>query len=69
MPITVGELRKTLENYPDDAEIHFEELTFYRVKQRGEKLVQIEFNEAIVGGNEATTIFETTKAMLAKFNS
>jgi predicted secreted protein len=43
---TVGELRQALKNYPDNWQVIFgcEELEFYRVKRRGEGLVQIEFN-------------------------
>lgn len=45
---TVGELRRALSGYPDDYELCFGPhpgLTFYRAKQRGDKLVQLEFNE------------------------
>lgn len=51
MIITVGELRDQLNHYSDDTEISFGctvaavPLVFYRVKTRGEKLVQIELNE------------------------
>jgi hypothetical protein len=58
MAITVGDLRRMLEPYPDETEIHFEELTFYRVKKRGDNLVQIEFSEAIVGGDEKRNYFQ-----------
>jgi hypothetical protein len=49
--ITVGDLRKELASYSDDTEITFGctldavPLIFYRVKARGDKLVQIELNE------------------------
>lgn len=49
--ITVGELIQQLSLHPKDAEITFgclmdtTFLTFYRVKHRGDKLVQIELNE------------------------
>lgn len=44
---TVGDLRKHLKIYSDDYELIFgdSDLTFYRTKTRGEKLVQIEFNK------------------------
>jgi hypothetical protein len=48
---TVGELIQQLSLHPKDAEITFgclmdgTFLVFYRVKHRGEKLVQIELNE------------------------
>lgn len=45
--ITVGELRELLANFADDWELSFGALHFYRVKVRGEKLVQIEFDESI----------------------
>jgi hypothetical protein len=49
--LTLGQLRRDLAEYPDDAEVVFggtvlgSELKFYRVKGRGEKVVQIELNE------------------------
>ena len=44
--ITVGELRRHLEVFPDDYELFFGDgdLAFYRTKMRGDNLVQIEFN-------------------------
>jgi len=45
--ITVGELRRALSLYSDDAELSFGGLEFYRVKSRGEHLAQIEFNQAV----------------------
>jgi hypothetical protein len=50
--ITVGELKKHLSLYKDDCEITFSGLNFYRTKTRGEKLVQIEFDETIHRNNE-----------------
>jgi hypothetical protein len=43
--ITVGELRNHLKLYSDDYELSFGSgnLQFYRVKQRGPNIVQIEF--------------------------
>jgi hypothetical protein len=44
--VTVGELRRQLESYPDDHEIGFSGgLTLGRVKSRGPELVNIEFAE------------------------
>lgn len=43
--ITVEQLRDSIKNLPNDAEISFSGLTFYRVKQRGKNSYQIEFNE------------------------
>ena len=45
--ITVGDLRRDLEIYPDDYEIHFEGFNYYRTKKRGDKIVQIELNEKL----------------------
>jgi hypothetical protein len=49
--ITIGELKEQLTIWPDDFEITFGAtsdavpLVFYRTKQRGPRLVQIELNE------------------------
>ena len=44
--LTVGDLRRTLESYPDDAELGFSGgMTFYRLKWRGPNLVMLEFSE------------------------
>jgi hypothetical protein len=47
--MTIGELKEKLKGLPDDYQIIFgcEELEFYRLKIRGEKLVQVEFNQNI----------------------
>jgi hypothetical protein len=51
--ITVGELKERLQGYPDDTEITFGAtraavpLVFFRVKTRGDDLVQIELNEVM----------------------
>jgi hypothetical protein len=45
--ISVKSLREMLSGYPDDFEISFSGLEFYRLKTRGEKLVQMEFNEHV----------------------
>ena len=47
MEITVGELKRDLSLYADDYIITFGGLDFYRVKQRGDKLLQIEFNQNV----------------------
>lgn len=45
--ITVGQLRQDLARYPDDTELYFGigDLRYYRTKDRGVNLVQIEFDE------------------------
>ena len=54
-PLTVGEIRNALHGLDADVEIDFGStlagvhLRFYRFKWRGEKLLQIELNEADLG--------------------
>jgi hypothetical protein len=56
--ITVGELKLHLEVYSDDCELDFSGLDFYRLKSRGEKYVQVEFNQTVgLQGDGAVTIF------------
>ena len=45
--ITVGDLKRDLSLYDDDTEVSFSGLTFYRLKQRGSKLVQVEFGQSV----------------------
>jgi|GEM_PF-1032818 len=45
--ITVGWLRQWLKVYPDDFELSFGGLEFYRIKTRGENLAMVEFNQAV----------------------
>ncbi|WP_444905435.1 hypothetical protein ACJJIQ_09625 [Microbulbifer sp. ANSA003] len=47
MNITIGELKEMLEVWPDDTELNFSGLDFYRLKQRGPKLIQVEFNQLV----------------------
>lgn len=44
---TVGDFKKHLEVFPNDWEIDFSGLTFYRLKARGNTLVNVEFNEHV----------------------
>ena len=44
---TVGELIKQLSGYPTNTLVDFSGWDFYRVKQRGDLLVQIEFNQVV----------------------
>jgi hypothetical protein len=69
--ITVGDLRKELSFYSDDTEITFGHtldavpLVFYRVKTRGDKLVQIELNELYdEGGASGETIEDNIRALI-----
>ena len=41
----VDDLKRQLENWPDDCDIEFSGHTFYRLKMRDEKMVNMEFNE------------------------
>lgn len=44
--LTVGDLRRQLAAFDDDTKLTFGGgLTFYRLKMRGENLVNLEFNE------------------------
>lgn len=45
--LTVGDLKRDLERWPDDMVIHMNGLTFYRLKKRGENLLQMEFNQIV----------------------
>ena len=43
--MTVEDFKRHLRTFPDDWEIEFSGLTFYRFKARGAKTVNVEFNE------------------------
>lgn len=47
--ITVGELKERLTAFSDDCLISFghDDLAFYRLKMRGENLVQVEFDQVV----------------------
>jgi hypothetical protein len=45
--ITVGQLIDALSIYPPHYTLDFSGLDFYRVKQRGDTHIQIEFNQAV----------------------
>lgn len=45
--IKVGDLRRDLQCYPDDFDLSFSGLEFFRVKTRGENLAQVEFNQLV----------------------
>jgi hypothetical protein len=57
---TVGELRDALKGYPDDNQVIFgcKELEFYRTKKRGDKLVQIEFNQIVSATDDGKVVVE-----------
>ncbi len=56
--ITVGELRRALSLYEDDIELSFGGLEFYRVKSRGDKLAQIEFNQPVYLDSEGRVVVQ-----------
>lgn len=56
--ITVGDLKEMLELYDNDFEISFSGLDFYRLKTRGPKLVQVEFNEVIYRNSKGKMVLE-----------
>jgi hypothetical protein len=53
--ITVGDLREQLKVFPDDAELSFSGVRFYRLKDRGNSVVQLEFQEQVYRENRPTT--------------
>lgn len=57
--ITVGDLRERLSGFPDSMEIMFSGcLTFYRIKQRGDNLLNMEFNEQIYRDEDGELVIE-----------
>ena len=58
MSITVGELKELLEGFTDDTELYFSGLDFYRGKRRGEKVVQIEFNQQVYKDSSGKVVIE-----------
>lgn len=56
--ITVGELKEKLSNFSDDTELSFSGLEFYRLKIRGDKLVQIEFNQPVYLNDKGYVVVE-----------
>ena len=56
--ITVGDLKRQLSLFDDDIEISFSGLTFYRLKMRGSKLVQIEFGQQVYRDDNGEVVVE-----------
>lgn len=56
--ITVKTLRQALSLYADDDTIDFCGLEFYRLKSRGEKRVQMEFNQPVYRTPEGRVVVE-----------
>lgn len=57
--ITVGELRQALSAYKDSDKLSFCGLTYYRVKQRGPGLAQVEFDEQVYRDDEGRVVVQT----------
>jgi hypothetical protein len=47
MEITVGKFKEQLSVFDDDCVLFFGGLDFYRLKLRGDKLLQVEFNQPV----------------------
>lgn len=58
--ITVGALKKMLSAYPDDWDLYFGGLEFYRLKDRGNH-VQVEFNETVYRDDQGRVVIENHK--------
>ena len=56
--LTVGELIQQLSVFDKDAEVSFSGLDFYRLKLRGEKLLQVEFNQSVYRNSEGLVVVE-----------
>jgi len=56
--ITVGELIVHLKAFSHDDELHIGGLHFYRLKRRGDHLVQMEFSEQVYRDKQGTLIAE-----------
>lgn len=47
MIISVGEFKRLLDDYDDDLELSFSGLEYHRLKQKGDKHLEVEFEEKI----------------------
>jgi hypothetical protein len=56
--ITIGDLKEHLAAYPDHYSIDFCGLDFYRLKQRGEQHVQMEFNQSVYLNPEGRVVVQ-----------
>ena len=56
--ISIGELKQQLANYPDHYRIDFSGLSFYRLKQRGETSIQMEFNQPVYLTEQGRVVVE-----------
>lgn len=56
--IKIGEMRRLLSIFDQDADLYIEGLTFFRFKGIGTKLVAMEFNEAVVARTSETAVMK-----------
>lgn len=56
--IELDELIRQLKSYPPDTQVSFGGLDFYRVKKRGDKLIQIEFSQSVYRTDKGTLVVE-----------
>lgn len=56
--ITVRELKEHLASYPDNYTIDFSGLEFYRLKQRADTHVQMEFSQQVYRTPEGRVVVE-----------
>jgi hypothetical protein len=56
MEITVGYFKELIKDWPDDLELDFGGLEFYRLKQRSEKRLQVEFNQSVYKDKETGNV-------------
>ncbi len=54
--IKVGELRRWLDGYPNDFDLSFGGLEFYRIKTRGENIAMVEFNQPVYLDEEGLVV-------------
>lgn len=45
--LTVKEIKRQLEGWPDDWKVEFSGLTLHQLKKRDEEMVNVEFNEMV----------------------
>ncbi len=56
--VSVADLRAALAEYPDHFQVSFSGLEFYRIKQRDEALIQIEFNPPVYRNSAGCVVVE-----------
>jgi len=56
--ITIGELKEQLVGYPDSYTIDFGGLEFYRLKQRADTHIQMEFSQSVYLDAKGSVVVE-----------